>query len=916
MKWHWKRNMCIIALALLLMLPMMLADSGRSAHADPAFTPMADKMGVNLPLGVPEFVDAVKSAVRFGPAPGQDDPPDVDALGWPLSDTHLTVHDYRPYAEWFGEDQIDDPDRRQLDGSGTYKLSFTGQADMAVAGTDPNAFSIQNKQYDAVTNTTTADLVVPSGKPLMGIDFTNTKRLPTDPVNTGFTNMKLLMPGYANRPNQLFTDRYLDALAPFSTIRIMNAMSTGMFNMPATGLVYGTEGAVTEWADRRLPDYATQAENSKSSNKKMHGVAWEYLLALANETNKDLWINIPISASDDYIEQLADLFKNGPNGNDGLNAGLHLYVEYSNEVWNWNWPQSIYNKAAGYDEGTSDLNSILNLGCDPSPCNDPKLTRRHFVKRTVEIGQIFAQEFGTGSLNTTIRPVLAWQFASNGEYEKMLSWLNDAYGSPDQFIYGIAGGPYMNPDGAATDATPIDIVQRLWMDSDQNFFKKQYLIGLADQYNLKMLGYEGGVSIRGTRINIGNRILANREPLMRNLIVHDLRDGWFDQGGDLFMYYNLYGYDSRDGTFGLTDLISDLDTVKYKAALDLINGTAPPANANEPPAQYVTTADPANPDLLYGAVIGSWSPAVNYWAFDRDTTTEFFPSATIGWVGLDLGSGNEQLLSKVRILRGQYPNRSRGRIEGSNDGTNWTSLLTIPQAGTAFTWDEYTISNPTTAYRYYRFLSVALPSQFRELELYRPEQSESVLVSDDFEDGNANGWTNQAESGGPLDASWSVVMDGSYQLQNENNSTAEIYAVTGDASWTDYTIEADVTPLVNNGSFYLVGRLKHDGPGGIGGHLISYQFGYNNNRWKIDKHAGAWSTVGTSSAMSLNTNQTYHLKAVLDGNQLSLYVDGVLAVSATDSDLTAGRAGFVTSNYSGHTGTKVEFDNFTVVALP
>jgi len=907
MKLHWKKNMCMVVLALMLALPALLVDSGRPAHADPAFTPMGDKMGINLP-GMLEFVDTVKSAKRFGPALGQTAEPLVDAQGWPLADAHFTVHDYGPIGH-------QDPEKRQLDGSGTYKLSFNGQADLTVAG-DPNSFSIQNKSYDAVTNTTTADLVVPSGKPVMGLYLSNTKRLPTDSINTGFTNMKLTMPGYASRPNQLFTDRFLDAIAPFSTIRTMDAMSMNQFNQfggqLGDGLTY-EKGAVTEWSDRKPPDFATQGNKDGEVYRKVKGIAWEYLLALANETEKDLWINIPISATDDYIEELANLFKNGPNGNDGLHSGLHLYVEYSNEVWNYAWPQYKYNESAAQHE-MLDPNSFLRLGCDPeSNCNN-KVVRRRYAQRTVEIGQIFEQKFGVGSLNTTIRPVLAWQFAEKDLFIDMLDWISIVYGTPNQHIYGISAGTYMDLKGSPSDATPVEIVQQLWEQSDINFFRKQDLIAVANLYNIKMLGYEGGVSIRGSTDNIGNKILANRDPLMGNLIVHDLRDGWFDLGGDLFMYYYLYGYYSDKGTWGLTDLISDLDTVKYNAVLNLIDGTAPPANSNVPPEQYVTTADSSRPELLYGAVIGSWAPTVNLKAFDRDTSTEFYPGNTYGWVGLDLGAGNAQLLTKIRINRGQYPARSKGDIEGSNDGENWTFIYKIPFKGIANTWDEYIINNPTTAYRYYRFRGYLYPTQFRELELYRPAQS--LLVYDDFEDGNADGWTKQAEAGGPLDSGWSVVMDGSYQLQDENNKTSESYAVTGVSSWTNYSIEADVTPLVNNGPFYLVGRLAHDGPGGIGGHLVSYQFGYNNTRWQIDKHAGTWSTIGYSSTMSITANQTYHLKAVLDGDQLSFYVDGVLVASTTDSTLTNGRVGFVTNNYSGKTGTKVEFDNFKVAELP
>jgi hypothetical protein len=44
---------------------------------------------------------------------------------------------------------------------------------------------------------------------------------------------------------------------------------------------------------------------------------------------------------------MALFFKNGNNftGNAGLKEGLHLYVEHSNEVWNFGFPQYGINKA-------------------------------------------------------------------------------------------------------------------------------------------------------------------------------------------------------------------------------------------------------------------------------------------------------------------------------------------------------------------------------------------------------------------------------------------------------------------------------------------------------------------------------------------------------------------------------------------
>ena len=67
---------------------------------------------------------------------------------------------------------------------------------------------------------------------------------------------------------------------------------------------------------------------------------------MANETGKDLYINIPSNASLTYITDLADLFAYGSDGVNPytspqaspvwapLNSNLKVYIEFSNEIWN------------------------------------------------------------------------------------------------------------------------------------------------------------------------------------------------------------------------------------------------------------------------------------------------------------------------------------------------------------------------------------------------------------------------------------------------------------------------------------------------------------------------------------------------------------------------------------------------------
>ena len=49
------------------------------------------------------------------------------------------------------------------------------------------------------------------------------------------------------------------------------------------------------------------------------------MVALCNAMGLDAWINIPAHASDDYIKQLAALWKQN------LDPKLNIYFEYSNE---------------------------------------------------------------------------------------------------------------------------------------------------------------------------------------------------------------------------------------------------------------------------------------------------------------------------------------------------------------------------------------------------------------------------------------------------------------------------------------------------------------------------------------------------------------------------------------------------------
>jgi len=58
-----------------------------------------------------------------------------------------------------------------------------------------------------------------------------------------------------------------------------------------------------QWGDRKLPDDASQ--QALTTINKRGGACWEHVIEIANRTRTDPWINVPVSASRDYVIQLA-----------------------------------------------------------------------------------------------------------------------------------------------------------------------------------------------------------------------------------------------------------------------------------------------------------------------------------------------------------------------------------------------------------------------------------------------------------------------------------------------------------------------------------------------------------------------------------------------------------------------------------
>jgi hypothetical protein len=384
---------------------------------------------------------------------------------------------------------------------------------------------------------------------LIIIDFTGTKRTAASATGTGFTGFMMLRPGYDLNTSKIFTDAFIAALTgiKFGVIRYMCFTNTNGCEPVYPG--------VTEWSKRKLVNDASQERIPQKT--KMGGAAWEYVIRLSNYVTMDPWINIPVSATAEYVTNLATMIR------DSLDKSLHVYVENSNEVWNTapDFNQSLYNQAQA---------QALGIG-----------EHENHARRTVELAKIFETVFGQGSLNNRVRvilcshqPMLKWWV------EPMLKYIETTQGAPKNYLYAIAcqtyfGGGADNGESVTKilDDCHSGITAQIDETGQTNEAGRKQWITKAAAWQLPggFCSYEGGPDHGGgSTVNIANRIVAERHAHMAVEWNYNFSDAFFKLNGNIAMQFTLSSAYCRYGCWGLTDDITNPQrNYKYEAACKL-----------------------------------------------------------------------------------------------------------------------------------------------------------------------------------------------------------------------------------------------------------------------------------------------------------------------------------------------------------
>ncbi len=509
------------------------------------------------------FLDVMKTArVWIGHRPGQwggmseaelRDGGYLDQDGWPTS--------IPTTLRGIGTVILTDlpPEASSL--AGRYRLRFDGDGIVEVSGRAKRVrYAPGEVQFD-----------FSPGRGILTVTINRTDRQKTGDYVRNISIVKL---DNADRfdAGEVFNPDWTSRIGGFGAFRFMDWMNTN-------------ETEVSDWADRpRISDY-TYARA---------GVPVEVLVQLANTLGADPWFNMPHRATDAYIRSFADYVR------DALDPGRTVYVEYSNEVWNWQFGQAVW----------ADDHARDRWGVDNG-------WMQYYGMRTAQMARIWQDAFGTGAqdrLVTVISTQTGWAglerdaleaplwvaedpaknkppasvvdaYAIAGYFGRVLGtperapvvrqWIADSRREAEQAadaqgLTGAARAAWIEAhkfdaaitlaaqelrDGSVTgtaEDTLADLIGRTF----------PYHADVAMQRGLDLIMYEGGTHVVGIREVVDDDSLTeffvalNYTPQMGALYA-DLLDGWRTSGGRLFNVFVDVAVPGKWGSWGALRYLGD-----------------------------------------------------------------------------------------------------------------------------------------------------------------------------------------------------------------------------------------------------------------------------------------------------------------------------------------------------------------------
>lgn len=357
----------------------------------------------------------------------------------------------------------------------------------------------------------------------------------TDPTNP-VRDINLWMPDYQGQsfrgkrwqPGASFSPfhpLYLERLAPFSTLRFMAMQETNSSD-------------IVTWADRRPVDAVRQSSGAEGtpSEPRVNGMSVEYMVQLANDLDADPWFNMPHQADDDFVRSFATYVKQH------LEPGRRVYVEWSNELWNFGY---------GFEASQWVAARAQAEGLSTNPDAQWIIAGRQAGRDM----RIWSEVFAGVNDKQLVRVAAGWAAV---DYVS-----NEIAANMDGAFDAIAIAPYITPTDAQrarySSATTVDqVLADTRSNIEESLRWTRNHRALADAWSLRLgrpielLAYEGGPHLDGRNQPYQPAFLAaTKDPRIGPIYADYLRG--LDQAGlDLYLDFQFTSQDGENafGDFG------------------------------------------------------------------------------------------------------------------------------------------------------------------------------------------------------------------------------------------------------------------------------------------------------------------------------------------------------------------------------
>jgi hypothetical protein len=344
-------------------------------------------------------------------------------------------------------------------------------------------------------------------------------------------NIRFLIPGsestYLVQP---YNPMWLERLSPFKAIRFMDWFKTN--NSPNV-----------HWEDRAKDDYYTWTTAK--------GAPYEEACKLCNTLQADAWVNVPHGADTGYIRNMAIFMR------DNIDPQLKIYVEYSNEIWNWMFDQT---------------DSLYSWG-DHSVEWPERIVP--FIQRVMDIWtDVFKDQ--KDRLVRVVGGQHYWTDVSCRIALNMRPGSFDAFASAGYISLGEEGYAKAAEKGASL--TTDDVIQYTREEIARKALPqlRELKEQICDVRHVRLLIYEGGQHIVSDPFGTDqpyNQVLEDVQSLPA---MYDLYNDWLDTLRNLtdnllFMHFSFVcPKDGKYGSWGALEYMDqDInDAPKYRALID------------------------------------------------------------------------------------------------------------------------------------------------------------------------------------------------------------------------------------------------------------------------------------------------------------------------------------------------------------